>query len=76
MFTTMSAKRVEDNRTKTHVDQLGYDARVTELAAMLGTKGEHARGGAADILRNADAVKQRIAEVKSGRQQPLTAAAT
>ncbi|MCO5189695.1 MAG: DNA repair protein RecN [Anaerolineae bacterium] len=56
------SKRVEDNRTKTHVDQLGYDARVTELAAMLGTKGEHARGGAADILRNADAVKQRIAE--------------
>lgn len=55
------SKRVEGDRTKTHVDQLGYDARVTELAAMLGTHGEHARGGAADILRNADAAKQRIA---------------
>lgn len=54
------SKRVDGDRTRTAVNRLEYDARVTELAAMLGTQGEHARGGAANILRNAAAVKQRV----------------
>jgi DNA repair protein RecN (Recombination protein N) len=55
------SKQIVGDRTKTHVAELEYDARVVELAEMLGTQGAHARGGAADILRNAAAVKQRIA---------------
>jgi DNA repair protein RecN (Recombination protein N) len=55
------SKAVTGDRTRTKVDALAYEARVTELAEMLGTQGDHARGGAADILRNAAQVKQRVA---------------
>lgn len=53
------SKQVHDGRTTTHVESLGYDGRVRELAAMLGTRGEHATGGAESILQQATAVKGR-----------------
>lgn len=52
-------KQVSDGRTRTQVEALEDERRVRELAAMLGTEGEHARGGAAAILANAARVKGR-----------------
>jgi len=46
-------KQVSEGRTRTAVDKLEGDGRIEELAAMLGTQGEHARGGAAAILQQA-----------------------
>ncbi|MBP8001893.1 MAG: DNA repair protein RecN, partial [Chloroflexi bacterium] len=44
-------------RTITHVRQLNRSERVNELAAMLGTHGEHARSGAMSILAHANNAK-------------------
>lgn len=51
------SKHVHDGRTTTSVENLGHDGRVRELAAMLGTRGEHATGGAESILQQAAMVK-------------------
>ncbi len=51
------SKHVEGERTVTHVSELDYAGRVEELAAMLGTSDEHARGGAASLLQHAAAAK-------------------
>ncbi len=53
-------KQVNDGRTITAVQQLDDDGRIEELAAMLGTQGEHARGGAANILQQAAKAKAEI----------------
>lgn len=52
------SKRVQDGRTLTHIDQLDENGRVRELAAMLGTAGDHAIGGAKTILQSAAAAKR------------------
>lgn len=52
------SKGVVDGRTVTRVEDLDENGRVQELAAMLGTQGEHATGGAASILTRADQVKK------------------
>ncbi len=54
------SKRASDGRTITAVANLDRDGRITELAAMLGTQDEHARGGAAAILQQAQAAKRRM----------------
>ncbi|UCG25478.1 MAG: DNA repair protein RecN [Chloroflexota bacterium] len=54
------SKQLLEGRTKTGVNLLDGDGRVQELAAMLGTEGEHAMGGAQSILTQS-------ALVKSGR---------
>lgn len=46
-------KKLVEGRTTTAVKQLTIRDRVNELAAMLGTQGEHATGGAESILRQA-----------------------
>ncbi|RMH00469.1 MAG: DNA repair protein RecN [Chloroflexi bacterium] len=51
-------KQFVDGRTTTSLQVLDEYGRISELAAMLGTQGEHARGGAEAILRQATAVKQ------------------
>ncbi len=51
------SKGVVDGRTVTRVADLDRNGRVQELAAMLGTQGEHATGGAESILEQADKVK-------------------
>jgi DNA repair protein RecN (Recombination protein N) len=51
------SKRVLDGRTLTHVVALDTPARVQELAAMLGTQGEYAVGGAESILRQVAVAK-------------------
>lgn len=51
------SKQVHDGRTLTHVESLNRDGRVRELAAMLGTRGEHATGGAESILQQAALAK-------------------
>ncbi len=51
------SKRTGDGRTTTAVRLLDSAGRVNELAAMLGTDGEHATGGAQDILAHSAAVK-------------------
>ncbi|MCB9445022.1 MAG: DNA repair protein RecN, partial [Ardenticatenaceae bacterium] len=50
-------KVVQEGRTTTAVHNLDGNGRVEELAAMLGTHDEHARGGAAAILQHAAAAK-------------------
>jgi DNA repair protein RecN (Recombination protein N) len=57
-------KEVHEGRTVTAVHNLDGDGRVTELAAMLGTEDEHARGGAATILQHAATAK-----AEGGRQK-------
>ncbi len=52
------SKRVQDGRTITAVEDLDRDGRITELAAMLGTQGVHARGGAESILAQAGHAKK------------------
>jgi DNA repair protein RecN (Recombination protein N) len=51
------SKHTEDGRTTTAVKLLDSAGRVTELAAMLGTDGEHAVGGAQAILAHSAAAK-------------------
>ena len=46
-------KQVKEGRTITAVHILDGNGRIEELAAMLGTHDEHARGGAAAILQQA-----------------------
>ena len=53
------SKQVNGGRTITAVHRLDESGRVEELAAMLGTRDEHARGGAANILRQATAAKDK-----------------
>jgi DNA repair protein RecN (Recombination protein N) len=50
-------KRLVEDRTVTAVTDLDRAGRVEELAAMLGTRGEHATGGAESILRQVAAAK-------------------
>ncbi len=50
-------KQVNEGRTTTAVHNLDGNGRIEELAAMLGTHDEHARGGAATILQNAAVAK-------------------
>lgn len=52
------SKNVQRGRTTTAVVPLDDRGRVDELAAMLGTRGEHATGGAEAILQQAMAVKR------------------
>jgi len=51
------SKEPVGDRTITRVEQLDKNGRVEELAAMLGTLGEHATGGAESILEHVDEVK-------------------
>jgi DNA repair protein RecN (Recombination protein N) len=52
------SKHVHDGRTTTVVEDLDRNGRVVELAAMLGTQGVHARGGAESILAQAAHAKK------------------
>ncbi|MGD8584925.1 MAG: DNA repair protein RecN [Chloroflexota bacterium] len=60
------SKHTEDGRTTTEVKLLDEPGRVNELAAMLGTDGEHATGGAQAILKHS-------ADVKSAAINPVGA---
>ncbi len=51
------SKQVANGRTITAVQQLDQNGRITELAAMLGTQSDHARGGAASILQQVNTTK-------------------
>lgn len=53
------SKHVVNGRTLTAVTNLDITGRVHELAAMLGTQGEHAVGGAQSILTQANRAKQK-----------------
>jgi DNA repair protein RecN (Recombination protein N) len=53
------SKKTVGERTLTGVHQLDKDGQILELAAMLGTQGEYATGGAESILNRVTAVKQR-----------------
>lgn len=52
-------KQMQDGRTVTAVVELGHVGRVQELAAMLGTQTDLARGGAESILQQASSIKRR-----------------
>jgi DNA repair protein RecN (Recombination protein N) len=52
-------KQTDDGRTVTSVLPLDESGRVQELAAMLGTLGEHATGGAESILAQVATAKRR-----------------
>lgn len=54
------SKGQSNDRTVTAVEPLDEGARVAELAAMLGTRDEAARRGAAAILEQAASVKQKL----------------
>jgi DNA repair protein RecN (Recombination protein N) len=51
------SKQAHDGRTTTAVAKLDWNGRVRELADMLGTRGEHATGGAESILQQAERTK-------------------
>ena len=51
------SKEQTRGRTVTEVDELDYQGRVREMAAMLGTNDEHAIGGAESILRQVSRLK-------------------
>lgn len=53
------SKHVSNERTTTAVQVLDRHGRIDELAAMLGTQGVHARGGAEAILAQANHVKSK-----------------
>lgn len=55
------SKRLTEGRTTTAVAELGHVGRVQELAAMLGTQIEHARGGAESLLQEATRLKNEVA---------------
>lgn len=52
------SKQVANGRTITAVTNLDRYGRIQELAAMLGTQGEYALGGAESILQQVTAVKE------------------
>ncbi|WP_420631630.1 DNA repair protein RecN [Candidatus Leptofilum sp.] len=54
------SKAQADGRTTTRIHTLEGDGRIQELAAMLGTQGEHARGGAESILKIATGAKTAV----------------
>ena len=54
-------KQVVNERTITSVKNLDVSGRITELAAMLGTRGESAVDGAQAILRQAQSTKSPVA---------------
>lgn len=54
------SKQLDEGRTITAVSQLGHGGRVEELADMLGTQSEHARGGAEAILQTAARAKHAV----------------
>jgi len=54
------SKELENGRTITAVSELGHVGRVKELADMLGTQNEHARGGAESILQTAANAKHAV----------------
>ncbi|MBK7897797.1 MAG: DNA repair protein RecN [Anaerolineaceae bacterium] len=54
------SKAQADGRTTTRIKTLAGDGRIQELAAMLGTQGEHARGGAESILALANGTKTAV----------------
>ncbi len=53
------SKQMKQDRTITNVENLDKNGRINELAAMLGTLGEHATGGAESILKQVAGVKER-----------------
>ncbi len=54
------SKAQADGRTTTRIKTLEGDGRIQELAAMLGTQGEHARGAAESILSVANEAKTAV----------------
>ncbi len=52
------SKGQKEGRTTTRIKTLDRNGRIQELAAMLGTQGEHAIGGAESILAQAGGVKK------------------
>ena len=54
------SKAQADGRTTTRVDSLDQPGRIQELAAMLGTQGVHAKGGAESILAQANGTKTAV----------------
>ncbi len=54
------SKGQADGRTTTRIESLDQNGRVQELAAMLGTQGEHAVGGAESILALANGTKTAV----------------
>ncbi len=52
------SKQLKEGRTTTHVENLDRNGRVAELAAMIGTQGEHATAAAATVLDNAQKIKE------------------
>jgi DNA repair protein RecN (Recombination protein N) len=61
------SKRLAADRTTTVVDQLDRPGRITELAAMLGTQGEHAQGGAESILQHVAATKMAATKMAAAK---------
>lgn len=59
----VSKAQADSGRITTRIKTLDGDGRIAELAAMLGTRGEHAVGGAESILAVANGTKT---AVKSG----------
>lgn len=59
------SKQLEGGRTVTTVIELDLPGRVNELAAMMGSLGHHATGGAESILSQVDSVKRSHNQVKS-----------
>ncbi|MCB8928343.1 MAG: DNA repair protein RecN [Ardenticatenaceae bacterium] len=56
----VSKAQADGGRTTTRIQSLDGDGRIQELAAMLGTQGEHARGGAESILALANGTKTAV----------------
>ncbi|MCA9898204.1 MAG: DNA repair protein RecN [Anaerolineales bacterium] len=54
------SKAQADGRTTTRIKTLEGDGRIQELAAMLGTQGEHAVGGAESIMALANRTKTAV----------------
>lgn len=54
------SKGQKDGRTTTRINSLDQNGRVEELAAMLGTQGEYATGGAESILAQANGTKTAV----------------
>lgn len=56
----VSKAQADGGRTTTRIKTLDGDGRIQELAAMLGTQGEHAVGGAESILALANGTKTAV----------------
>lgn len=56
----VSKAQADGGRTTTRIKTLEGDGRIQELAAMLGTQGEHAVGGAESILAVANGTKTAV----------------